>query len=47
MTSVPKNKTVRIQADPVDLDPSPSGELAQRMRDELRQRSKIQDVKLD
>lgn len=47
MTSVPKSKTVRVQADPVDIDPSPSGELAQRMRDELRQRLKIQDVKLD
>ena len=47
MTSVPKSKTVRVQADPVDLDPSPGDELAQRMRDELRQRSKIQDVKLD
>jgi len=47
MTSVPKNKTIKIQADPIDIDPSPSGELAQRMRDELRQRSKIQSVKLD
>lgn len=47
MTSVPKNKTERVQADPIDIDPSPGDELAQRMRDELRQRSKIQDVKLD
>jgi len=47
MTSVPKSKTVRVQADPVDIDPSPGGELVQRMRDELRQRSKIKDVKLD
>ena len=47
MTAVSKDKTVRVQADPVDIDPSPSGELVQRMRDELRQRSKIKDVKLD
>ena len=47
MTSVPKSKTVRVQADPVDIDPSPSDELVQRMRDELRQSSKIKDVKLD
>lgn len=47
MTSVPKSKTVRVQVDPIDIDSSPSGELVQRMRDELRQRSKIKDVKLD
>ncbi len=47
MTVVSKNKTIRVQADPIDLDPSPSNELAQSMRDELRKRSKIQSVKLD
>ena len=47
MTVVPKNKTVRVEAAPIDLDPSPGGELVQRMRDQLRQRSKIQNVKLD
>ena len=45
MTSVPKDKTVKITVMP-ESEPSPNNQLADYMRSQLKTKSKIQDVDL-
>ena len=45
MTAVSKDKTVRVQADPIEQN-QPTAKLANYFRSELKKRSKIEDVDL-
>lgn len=45
MTVVSKNKTIKIQADPIEQN-QPTAKLANYFRSELKKRSRVEDVDL-